>query len=170
MIRDLVKFETFETFTQTSTIYNTDVIPETSFDFQGSAVKIWMAPRSQLQITPGSVKVCLDKTCELVDAHQPYFNIPRASSPLSLRVLNVSSNNPSLPDDPMDQPVLFWAASGLNYRQTHHVVIGLIERNPAFEEGMGERQRGFTLDHVTYTKVFEPWSSFPRCECLQSVQ
>lgn len=127
-----------------------------------------MAPRSQLQFTPGSLEVCLDAACEFVDAHQLYLNIPRASSPLSLQVPNTSSGHFSPSDDPVDQPVLLWAASGLNYKQTHRVVIRLIEKNPELDQRMGERRRGFALDLVTYTKVFEPPRLFVNTFALSS--
>ena len=109
-----------------------------------------MAPRRQLQLPAGSVEVCLDAACHLIDAHQLYLNLLSPSHVGTRSNVTLASSY----DDPEDQPVLMWTSDSLNYSKRHKVVITLIERNPELGWNHGNFLKGITLNHVTYTRVF----------------
>lgn len=125
-----------------------------------------MAPRAQLELPPGGVELCFDSTCELIDVHQLYLNLPPSESLSSLsaqpqsNASSLSLNTSSTPgilttqQNLEDQPVLLWSAENLDYRRRHYVQISLIEPNPELYEDYERYLKGITFSHATYTRVF----------------
>lgn len=150
-------------FMQASTVYDhfkNASIPRVAFSFKGADAKIWMAPRSQLELPPGGVELCFDSNCELIDVRQLYLNLPSTQihSNTSSSSLNANSYTTALRAPPQlsaeDRPVLLWSAENLDYRRRHYVQISLIEPNPELYVDYERYLKGITFSHASYTRVF----------------
>lgn len=122
----------------------------------GGTVDIWSAPRSRLNLPPGSVEVCVDDICDAIDTHHLYLSVPIPRLSLASSNSNASVLDASRTSTTENQPVLLWSTSGLDYKRTHHVAVKLIERNPVLGPHPGHGLKALTLDHISYTKFIDP--------------
>ncbi|KAF8342905.1 uncharacterized protein EI90DRAFT_3115426 [Cantharellus anzutake] len=124
-------------------------IVRASFAFKGSAVYLYGAPRSRITFPHVDQEICLDGSCESLDAYQTYLNLDmtRLESNSSWRVS--ASQNPSValtPLDPEDRSVLLWFAEGLKPTKKHALVYKAVKPNPELVV-----EKGMNLDHIIYT-------------------
>ncbi|KAF9509737.1 hypothetical protein BS47DRAFT_1396583 [Hydnum rufescens UP504] len=157
-----------ETYHQATTMFDVgkqDPQTQAIFNFKGSAVCVYGAPRSQITYPHGAQQVCLDEMCHYIDAHQLYLNIPHVTS--SSRIfpaqLSTSNNVSSASSEALeDQPVLLWCAEGLDYTMRHRLVYKLVEPNPRYGPGDGGVRKGMTVAHIAYARVLRHRPVFDR--------
>ncbi|KAF8307214.1 hypothetical protein DL93DRAFT_2088137 [Clavulina sp. PMI_390] len=147
---------------ETSTTFHPERIaeyPQLSFSFSGHAVHIFGPPRSWLPLPAGGLEVCVDGSCDFVDARHIYLTQPPAMAtevrPTShSRAINAAS---SLDTGNARDPVLLWSRNDLDYNRQHKVSVTLVAEDPPLDMGHGDVREGFVLHHVSYTEVIVPW-------------
>ncbi|CAE6407176.1 unnamed protein product [Rhizoctonia solani] len=133
--------EVAEGLTYRSTVwsYRESEDPSITFEFQGSEIYVYGAPRPLIRDSLASQRVCVNDVCHLIDTEQAYLNAP--GSPIEIASSNVTSK--SLSSDL--QPVLLWSQTGLD-DQLHHRLR--LELAPLHSKDNAE----MTIAKITYTK------------------
>ncbi|CAE6464906.1 unnamed protein product [Rhizoctonia solani] len=147
------------TYRSTVSSYRTTEDPSITFDFQGSAVYVYGAPKSFVKDGFASQHVCINGECHIVDAEQAYLNAPEApvesASANSLQSLDTSNATALLAIHPELEPVLIWSMTGLDDKVQHSLRLGLagLPSNDNTE---------MSIAKVAYTKVtYGPGQSRP---------
>ena len=145
----------------------------------GSAVCVYGAPRSQITYPHGALERCIDGSCDYIDIHQIYLNLPSVISQPSIspalifNTTSMGSNDVSpssaLSGDPEGEPVLLDCMEGLDPNEKHRLVLILVEPNPRHGSVDGGVRKGMTLASITYTRVVKHRLVFLRLRSICSL-
>ncbi|KAG8701256.1 hypothetical protein FRC09_005476 [Ceratobasidium sp. 395] len=128
------------TYRSTTSEFRTTDDPTVTFNFMGSAVYVYGAPKLFIKAPFASQRVCVDDVCHIVDVEQAYLNAPQDMKLESLKQSTASilqgpeTNQPgsksqnvttSLGLHPEYEPVLIWGITGLNDQISHKLQMAL---------------------------------------------
>ncbi|CAE6352687.1 unnamed protein product [Rhizoctonia solani] len=133
--------EAEEGLTYRSTVwsYRESENPSIKFEFQGSEVYVYGAPKSLIKGPFAPQHVCINDVCHLVDTEQAYLNAPIGPA-------KSSTNIKSLKLSPELEPVLLWSQTGLDDQVQHTLRLALA---PLHSEDNAE----MTIAKITYVKA-----------------